>query len=798
MKSICKVTNIFSEFYGNTLIVKDNNFSELMIYTYSINYTTQVNCLIEIYNNDLVYTISPIFDQIKTVLNCITDIIDTTVNLNGGYYDAKKFRDVGMTYLDDKIDFAKFKKNYSNQCSVLNRGIIYDIKAINVTDSEYQSYYNLQTDLADNINYPETESGFLNTLMNYHNLALNLILRALYYYNKYNELLNKHLDPNIINTFTKDTGFSKIFNNLVDGFVDPVSNTINLNHINPNVGKNSTKKFISKLGYEKNILTFITTYIGFYTNTLCPLIYKHIRYNMAIMNYELSTAKHFGYGPVVTPGAASDRLNIQKGDAVKQNFLLLTNMLETIKNGQEYISYIYNNYDFIKNANMSYVDIDKNLDYNDITFTKFIDSLNNYLNTVFYFDKSILYGCFSDDNNSNVLNSMDISYVMHSSQKKPFSIGNVNNLDASGEITSHGAMINCVNNTVSYNALNKTKYDIVTLKPLVTDKTGQPGAIDMYTCYAGYSNSFEKSKFIDVNLMSIDKCSVKYTDASGNKNPDYDQNLTDNTVIYQISNDVLDTSNIAHLGCFKRNIPESGIYNTLPHFIYTITSVYNYSSPSDISTIASNLVDNYNSDMGTDYDIFGLTLNKFDNNNIDVYAGSYGFDAKNALLTPADPYGENCNIYFPGIDNFIIFQRKDKQTNKCQPPEVSNLQKYNDALTGYLNKNINLQLKTVLDMGPDIDVLSGLLPIRFNISAIANSKQGSSIIIDQSNNSMDPQSNSSTPGGQNNSRIANLKITVKEGPKGGPGDPGKTGQKGINTVGPNGNIGNAGYWGTTR
>jgi hypothetical protein len=115
-----------------------------------------------------------------------------------------------------------------------------------------------------------------------------------------------------------------------------------------------------------------------------------------------------------------------------------------------------------------------------------------------------------------------------------------------------------------------------------------------------------------------------------------------------------------------------------------------------------------------------------------------------------------------------------------------------------LNQNINLQLKTVLNIGPEIDILSGLLPIRFNVSAIGNNKQGSNIKIDESIDTMNPRTNDSTPGVENNVRTCNIIIDVNEGPKGDTGDAGIDGKKGTNTTGPDGIIGNVGYWGTTR
>jgi hypothetical protein len=312
----------------------------------------------------------------------------------------------------------------------------------------------------------------------------------------------------------------------------------------------------------------------------------------------------------------------------------------------------------------------------------------------------------------------------------------------------------------------------------------------MYTCYAGYSKSFEENKFNNINVSSIDKCSVNYLDSDGNKNTKYNNNLRENTIIYKITDTKLDTDSVVHLGCYKRNIPTMGIYNTLPHFIGTMASIFD-SSVNALINNASSRVDEYNSAMGTDYDMFGLTLNNFDNNNIDIYAGTYGFDSKHALLSKSDPYAENCNIFYPGIDNFIIFQRKDKAINQCTPKYVTNLQSYNDLLTQYAKKNIDFQVSNALNLGTTIDALDGLFPIKFAVSGIANSKQFSGISVDASKNNSTSESNSDP-------RTCNLILTLKEGPSGPGGDDGTNGQKGIDTKGLPGDKGNVGYWGTTK
>lgn len=813
------IVTTYSNFYGNSLVQLDPSYTNLIIYSYTLNYTTQINCLIEIYNNDLIYTVSPIFDQIKTIIDCVSEMSnyyydsDSENFLTFKYYDTSKFKDVRMSYLPDVENFANFKINYSKSLDILNRGIIFDISGY-LNDPSY-SKDNVKADIANTVDYPSRQTGFLNLLMNYHNLALNLILRVFHYYNKYKNLLTKYPVKNIVSTFDTEGDLFKIFepyNYTIDVFTNATMKTINLDNFNTddilNPGNNAAKKMVTVEGYELNITAFIKNYVNYYNEKLCPLLYKHIRYNMAIQNYSLANSNHFVYnGQQFTPGTESapgvnrsshENLNIQKGELIKETTILLNNMLKTVKNGQQQLSYIYNKYDYIKKSKVPYIDTNKHLDYTDKTFSMFTTAITNYINTVFYFEKSMLYGCFENDVNAGVFDSMDLDYVKKNSQKTPFVIGNVNNYDGSGNISQYGAMINCINDTIAYNSANKANYDIVTIKPFDTSKTG--GDVDMYTCYAGYSSSFEKSSFVDRSLLSIDKCSVNYTDASGNLNTDLNKNLTENTIIYKISNQSLDTSNVLHLGCYKRNIPSAGVFNTLPHFINTLSAVHLDKTPDIIAERANKQVDDYNEAMGTDYDIFGLTLNPYDNNNIDIYAGTYGFDAKNALLEKADPYGETCNIYFPGSDNFIIFQRRDKAINPCTPVEVTNLQSYNEKLTAYLNKNIDTQLKTVLNIGPEIDILDGLLPIKFAVSAIANSKQYNGLSVDPINGSMNSPSASPDDdvGGNSKTRICNLKLTLKEGPPGVKGNVGIDGQKGTNTVGPPGDRGNAGYWGTSR
>jgi hypothetical protein len=375
----------------------------------------------------------------------------------------------------------------------------------------------------------------------------------------------------------------------------------------------------------------------------------------------------------------------------------------------------------------------------------------------------------------------------------PLVVGNVNNMDSSGTIQQFGAITNCINNTISYNSLNGTDYDIVSIKPFNTGSKKDENPIDMYTCYAGNSKTFESQYFVGLNAANIDKCSVSYTDASGNKNPKINQNLKENTVIYKIDNRSLDVSNVIHHGCYARNLPKLGIYNTLPHFIGTLYYVTGL-KPDIIVKNALSKVNNYNHAMGTNYDTFGITLNSYDNNNLDLYAGTYGFDAKHALREKANDYKQECNIYYPGVNNFMVFQRKDAIENTCAPKSVTNLNKYNELMTTFMNKNIKQQTKALKDAAKDIDLLGDLFPIRFNVSAIANNKQYSNIAIDKTNSS----SKSPGVGLKNGYRTCDLVLTVKEGPPGDPGNKGITGSEGIPTIGEPGYDGEDGYWGSKK
>jgi hypothetical protein len=97
-------------------------------------------------------------------------------------------------------------------------------------------------------------------------------------------------------------------------------------------------------------------------------------------------------------------------------------------------------------------------------------------------------------------------------------------------------------------------------------------------------------------------------------------------------------------------------------------------------------------------------------------------------------------------------------------------------------------------MGESFKILGDLFPIKFMIAGIANTKDSANIKMESI---VSPGQNSDA-NNKSGSRICNLSLIVKEGPKGEPGDSGEYGEVGAIMKGPPGNIGNAGYWGKTK
>jgi len=748
--------------------------------------------LCEFYNNDLVYVITPLYDM----LNDINGNIITPYNTFNDY-DKINNLIISGNYLTSP-DFKSGMEDYLKSIEYINRGIIHDPNE------------ELNEDIKNDLKtYPSRSSGFLNYLLNIHNLLLNLILRSCYYFNRMQKLIKKN-GTKIINKF--DGEFVDIIkdenNNLsVDDFIK--DDLINIRI------KDKDIKLISPDSYRSNFSDFIETAIYFYKDEILKNLYKHLKYHMANLNFKLQNTNHFSYGE-------NDKLNIQRGDDVKQTYLLFNNMLTTLKNGEDCISMIYKNNDWLEQLSSRMKDDHNNGFWivgshkiaDEYFSTKTLDEINSsmkkYFDTVFYFGNAKLYGCF-EGQFSNYYSDMGFSSeITYSPGGEPRTktgktstlISYVNNLDEKGNVQSHGAIVNCINDTVTHNKLleksknnkNVDKFDIISVVPYNTSETDKNATVDTYACYAGRSSNFNKSENKNnlVALSDMNKCSINYTDSSGKVDPNFNKNLNDNTIIFKIdTKTVYDSPNVEFLGCYKKNIPESGIYNTLPHFIGGISS---YLSAIEIIEKCSKLVSDYNSAMGTNFDIYGLTTNSSDTIQLDCYAGTKNFDAKYALTKKNDAYQENCNIYYPGTDNFMIFQDIDKVTNPCVKPEVDNLQKYNSLLTSYLNKNVTDQQKTISEIGESLKILGELFPIKFAVSGIARTMDSAEINIESI---LSPGLSSETLN-KTGSRICNISLKVQDGPKGEQGDPGEYGEVGQIVKGPPGDIGNAGYWGKTK
>jgi hypothetical protein len=775
---------------------KANNMNEMLVYSYTQNFITSVNCLCEMYNNDLVNVIKPLYKQLRDIDLAILRNPNKVFDDSSEYQNIKRslLEETYLSSSDSGSDFKYFfEHTYTDAFSALNRGVAYQsgIKPTFVEDNSGNKKY-----------YPEKESGALNYIFNIHNFLLNLILRAFYYWNRLNDL-TKTYGNKILNNF--DSNFDNIVPNASTTYVKD--------------GVLTSSRIVTFDSYKDNLYVFITDALSFYKTNISNYCYQHLELNMAYINYTLQSSNHYIYNN------NNKNLLIQKGEELKQTFVLFKNMLQSVKNGEFCISNINNIHKYISDIAEIYPDNLKSdvegggfwsvspniksntsLQYHNPVYDKIISSLNNYFNTVFYFDNARLYGCFSgpltdyfsDSGGSKQITAPGSSSDVLNSSTSTL-ISNVNNLDSSGNISQHGAIVNCINDTISYNKLINTskspgveKYDIVGIIPFNKGASNKGTELETYSCYAGHSRVFESENKKDpAKLADMNKCSLNYTDSSGNLNPEFNSNLTNNTVLYKLdTTTVYDNSAVSFLGCYKKNIPEMGVYNTLPHFIGTINGL-NFLSSTEIMNKCSSLVKSYNDAMGTNFDIYGITTNANDTLLVDCYAGTQAFDAKHALTSKNDAYQQDCNIYYPGTDNFMIFQNIDELTDPCLPKEVSNLENYNKILTNYLNSNITKQQKVLNEMGSDLNILNNLFPIKFAVSGIANTKNYASLIIENSMPDIENKGTSSI-------RNCNLKIMVKEGPPGIKGEIGASGEKGPNTKGPPGNIGNAGYWGGTK
>jgi hypothetical protein len=756
-------------------LTKNKNYPiDIIKYSYTTYFISSVNCLCTMYTDDVCNIILPLYKHLNYTF---TVLIEKVYDFDLPEFKNIKSNIINGTFLNSQGEkFKTFYERYRTQLKLLNNGIVTQSSSPSESKSSPSEDYT-----------NSDKSGTLIYLFNVHNFLLNLILRAFYYYNKYAEYKNNTIYDEFISN-----KFGTTFKQTVEG-------------------KDSNNKFVledlylvnncnifTNEAYMESLVPFITNAITLYTTKIIKCCYNHILVNMANIVYQLNSKSIYIYN------SGDEYSQIEKGERLIKTMKLYENMLTTVKNGETYIK----NVSSTLKIQLSGVNESNEL-YE--AFENLKDMFNKYLNTVFYIGNAKLYGCFGG-NISKYYSSLGFSEFIdkegnRKQGKESTLISYVNNKDTNGNDTKYGAIINCVNDTLAHNELintdttpgtttkNKSKlYDLVSIVPYSIAGSSKGATIDTYSCYAGKSSKFKAPNDVEkttIPLTEMDKCSVKYLDPDGNKNKDFDQNITSNTVIYQIDvSNKNDSDEVSFLGCFKKSIPDMGIYNTLPNFIGNISGKA-YTNPSDLMEIIKDLVTDYNDSFGTNYDIYGITTNLEDTLQLDVYAGESSVDAKYAQYAKNDGYQENCNIFYPGPDNYMIYQDKEKIVDPCLTNEVNHVKNYTDLLTEYLNKNIKTQQETISEMGVDINLLKNLFPIKFSISKISNSKDNASLSVDESKSiGFDPNNDSI--------RTCALSLVVKEGPQGIKGDVGALGEKGKNVKGPRGDIGNAGYWGESK
>lgn len=752
------------------LIKNDKSQYEIIKFSYTTNFVSSVNCLITMYTDDVCNIILPLYKQLRDMFDSIVNVVYD--------FNSSEFQSVLKTAEDENFEnktFKTFYEKYTKLFGPLNNGI--------AGQKSSQSVDNLSPGETKNI---ET-TGTLNYLFNIHNLLLNLILRTFYYYNNFMELRKKYGDF-ILNKF--DASFTDIFKDT--GFEFSLTNEYLVNNCN----------IFTEMAYLKSTQILLTDSLILYKTKITKCCYNHILVKMINIIYQMNKNNNYIYE------SDSENAKIEKGETLTKTIKLYENMLETLKNGEIYIDSIYAKFGFRNETSRENDPIVKRYDQ---IFKKIKDSFKKYLDTVFYIGNSKLYGCFKG-NLSTYYSSLGFSKHLDENNnitddKTSKLISNVNNMDTDGNVTKFGAIINCINDTIAHNKSIETDispgtsnkngvniYDLVAIVPYnQASQSDKEPSIDTYSCYAGKSSTFKSSKKKKeiLGFSELNKCSLKYTDDKGDIDKDFKNRVTSNTIIYKIDvSNNYDSTEVAFLGCFKKNIPDMGIYNTLPNFIGNISgSLYN--DPTTLMGLIKKLVDNYNDNFGTNYDIYGITTNLENTLELDVYAGDSKVDAVHAKTAKNDAYQENCNIYYPGPDNYMIYQNKTNVLDPCLSKEVNYLQNYNDYLTDYLNKNMTTHQESINELGSDINLLKNLFPIKFSVSQISNSKDNASISIDTSKSIGFDSKNSSM-------RTCALSITVKEGPKGIEGDSGISGEKGKNVKGIVGDLGNAGYWGSSK
>ena len=760
-----------------------NNPIEIIKYSYTTYFISSVNCLCTMYTDDVCNIILPLYKHLNYTF---TELIEKVYNFESNEFKSIRTKIINQTFLQDD-NFKNFYETYTTKFKSLNNGNITQSTSPGVSQSSPGE------DQTDN------KSGTLIYLFNVHNFLLNLILRAFYYYNKYVEYKNnKTYGTYILNKFDESFKATVSNNEYTFELADPNFYLVNYCNI------------FTDTAYTNSVIPFLIDALTLYRTKIIKCCYNHILVNVANIVYQLNSKSIYIYNSE----NEDEYSQIEKGERLIKTMKLYENMLTTLKNGENYIKDVSNTLGIGNNLPSG-----KRDDTLDEVFENLKGMFNKYLNTVFYIGNSKLYGCF-DGNISNYYSSLGFSEFIDNNGnrkqgKESTLISYVNNKDTNGNDTKYGAIINCVNDTLAHNELittdttpgtttNKTPgtttknkselYDLVSIVPYSIAGSSKGATIDTYSCYAGKSSKFKNTKDIPkptIPLLGMDKCSVKYLDSDGNKTPGFDQNLKSNTVIYQIDvSNKNDSDEVSFLGCFKKSIPDMGIYNTLPNFIGNISGS-SYNNPTALMGIIKKLVTRYNESFGTNYDIYGITTNLEDTLQLDVYAGESSVDAKYAQYSKNDGYQENCNIFYPGPDNYMIYQDKETVIDPCLTNEVNHVKNYTDLLTKYLNKNIKTQQETISEMGVDINLLKNLFPIKFSISEISNSKDNASLLVDTSKSiGFNPDNDSI--------RTCALSLIVKEGPQGIKGDVGALGAKGRNVKGLPGDIGNAGYWGESK
>jgi hypothetical protein len=399
------------------------------------------------------------------------------------------------------------------------------------------------------------------------------------------------------------------------------------------------------------------------------------------------------------------------------------------------------------------------------TFYKYtsniINDIQDFLNLPTYFANGSIGGCYSDNRDRNLVftdaNSFQMSIVTNST----------------GSGTSgYGAVVNCINDTVAYNSINNSNYDVITLKPYNNDSSA-------FYCYASNKTTVLNSSPGSSNFKvptDISKCLI-----------DDPANIADTTIIYNVDAPKFDpNSTITPKGCYDVSNVAQGVYNTLPHRLGG--DLTKDPSPLSLGEKCQKLVQDSNNNKNTTYDIYGITSNPNNTNEVNCFAGNKAFDAAHALDSnlQRDDYSLGCNINHPGVGNYLIFQDAAAVTG-CQTTSQDILDQYNKLKTDWLNENIKNQTDNLKTVSGLINDIMKKFPVKFNVSQTFLVKPGNK--ISQSN----PIEIDNTPDSIPNN--INLKLYLMQGKQGDPGGNGIQGVVGNNTIGDEGLPGYKGYYG---